>query len=114
MNITKNTITNKDLYTQKCSIYELEENIDHLGLWDIVLSQTLTADFCVTYFWLKDDIYAKDKEDTEICLQDILAWQRHLTEADIYGCNAYTCNAYTCNAYTCNAYTCNAYTCTAK
>ena len=82
-------ITNKDLYIQKYSIIELEENINSLGLWDILLSQTLTADFCVTYFWLKDDIYAKDKEDTEICLQDILAWQQHLTEADIYACDAF-------------------------
>ena len=41
--------------------------------------------------------------DTEICLQDILAWQQHLTETDIYTCIAYTCIAYTCNAYTCNA-----------
>ena len=79
-------ITNKDLYKNKYSIFELEENIQHLGLWDIVLTQTLTADFCVNYFWFENEHYAKDKEDTEICLQDIISWQLHLTDEDLYTC----------------------------
>ena len=41
-------ITNKDLYNNIYSITELEENIENLGLWDILLTQYLTADFCFT------------------------------------------------------------------
>ena len=55
----------------------------------IIESKLIQDEFCVKYFWLENEEYAKDKEDTEICLQDILAWQQHLTEADLYTCHAF-------------------------
>ena len=81
----------KDLHNNKnkYSIDELVQNIDHLSLWDIVQTQTLTADFCFTYVWSHNDEYAKDKEDKEICEHDVLHWQPHLTKADLYSCEVY-------------------------
>ena len=82
-------ITNKDLYINKYAINELEENIENLGLWDILLTQCLTADFCFKYFWTSNDEYAKDKEDKNICDTDILNWQPHLTKELLYSCDIY-------------------------
>ena len=80
---------NKELYTLKYTLIELEKNIEHLGLWDILLTQKLTADFCFTYFWSDNDEYAKDKEDTEICIQDVLNWQPHLTKEILLSSQVY-------------------------
>jgi len=74
---------------KKYSLDELIKNIEHLSLWDILQTQVLTADFCFTYIWSKNDEYAKDKEDKEICVHDILHWQPHLTKEDLYTCSVY-------------------------
>ena len=78
-----------NLYKNKYTIPELEKNIENLGLWDILLTQELNADFCFTYFWSDNDEYAKDKEDTEICIQDVLNWQVHLTKELLFSCAVY-------------------------
>ena len=78
-----------NLYKNKYTIPELENNIKQLGLWDILLTQELTADFCFTYFWTDKDEYAKDKEDAEICIQDVLNWQPHLTKELLFSCEVY-------------------------
>ncbi len=78
-----------NLYKNKYTIPELENNIKQLGLWDILITQVLTADFCFTYFWTENDEYAKDKEDTEICIQDVLNWQPHLTDEIMFSCPVY-------------------------
>jgi hypothetical protein len=78
-----------NLYKNKYTIPDLEQNIEHLGLWDILLTQELTADFCFTYFWSDNDEYAKDKEDTKICIQDVLNWQAHLTKEILFSCAVY-------------------------
>ena len=80
------TITNKDLRKKKYSIVDLEKNINNLCLWEILLTQVLTADFCFTYFWDPNDRYAKDKEDKNICDNDVLNWQPHLTINDLNNC----------------------------
>ena len=84
-------LTNSKLHQNKknYTIAELEQNIYHLGLWDILQTQVLTANFCFTYFWSSDDEYAKDEEDKEICEHDILYWQPHLTKAELYSCDVY-------------------------
>jgi hypothetical protein len=84
-------ISNKDLHQnkKKYTIDELERNIYHLCLWDILQTQVLTANFCFTYFWSSDDEYAKDYDDKQICETDILYWQPHLTKALLYNCDVY-------------------------
>jgi len=76
---------NKNKYT----IAELAANINQLSLWDILQTQRLTADFCFIYFWDPNDTYAKDKEDTTICIEDVLNWQPHLTREALYSCSVY-------------------------
>ena len=84
-------LSNKDLHKNinKYTIGELEQNIQHLYLWDILQTQLLTCEFCFIYFWDPNDSYAKDKDDATICMQDVLNWQPHLTREALYSCSVY-------------------------
>ena len=79
----------KELYTNKnyYSIEHLIENINDYSLWAILHTQTLTPDFCVEYLLVPDNKYAKDEEDEEIYINNILYWQRHITKLDLLKCD---------------------------
>ena len=74
-------LSDYDLKCKKYSISELEENINYLGQWALVKYQDLTAEFCAKY--ILDEEYASCEEDTYICMDDILCFQRHLTKEAI-------------------------------
>lgn len=82
-------LTDDDLHNNKYDETLLEKNINNLSLWTILLFQKVSANFCVKYFWANDDKYAKDEEDCEIYLSDILHWQPHLTKDIIHNCEEY-------------------------
>ena len=73
---------NKNYYT----IEYLKENINDFSLWGILHTQTLTPDFCVEYLLVPDNKYAKDEEDEEIYINNVLYWQRHITHEDLLNC----------------------------
>ena len=73
---------NKNYY----SVDYLKEHIDDFTLWGILHTQTLTPDFCVEYLLVPNNKYAKDEEDEEIYINNVLYWQRHLTQEDLLTC----------------------------
>ena len=77
-----------DLYKNKnfYSIEYLIENIKEFTLWGILHTQTLTPDFCVEYLLVPDNKYAKDEEDEEIYINNVLYWQSHITHEDLLNC----------------------------
>ena len=77
-----------ELYTNKnyYSIEHLKDNIKDYTLWAILHTQTLTPDFCVEYLLVPYNKYAKDEEDEEIYINNILYWQRHITKDDLLNC----------------------------
>lgn len=77
-------IKNSDLFTNKISISILEHNIDNLNLLDILKTQNLTIEFCVKYILDSEEKYAKTEEDKDLCIKDILRWQMHIIEKDLY------------------------------
>jgi hypothetical protein len=78
-----------DLYKNKnfYSIEYLIENIKDFTLWGILHTQTLTPDFCVEYLLVPDNKYAKDEEDEEIYINNVLYWQRHIVLEDLLNCD---------------------------
>jgi len=78
-----------DLYKNKnfYSIDYLKENIKDFSLWGILHTQTLTPDFCVEYLLVPDNKYAKDEEDEEIYINNVLYWQRHIVLEDLLNCD---------------------------
>lgn len=74
---------NKNYYT----IEYLKEHINDFTLWAILHTQTLTSDFCVEYLLVPNNKYAKDEEDEEIYINNVLYWQRHITHADLLNCD---------------------------
>ena len=78
-----------ELYKNKnCfSIEYLVENINDFSLWAILHTQRLDPDFCVEYLLVPDNKYAKDEEDEEIYINNVLYWQRHITHEDLLNCN---------------------------
>ena len=78
-----------DLYKNKnfYSIDYLKENIKDFTLWGILHTQTLTPDFCVEYLLVPDNKYAKDEEDEEIYINNVLYWQRHIVLEDLLNCD---------------------------
>ena len=70
-----------DIKYKKYDIFVLEENINSLSQWALVKYQDLTAEFCAKY--ILDERYASCEEDTYICMEDILNFQRHLTKEAI-------------------------------
>ena len=79
----------EDLYKNKhfYSIDYLKATINDFSLWSILYTQTLTPDFCVEYLLVPDNKYAKDEEDEEIYINNVLYWQRHITHEDLLNCN---------------------------
>jgi len=77
-----------DLYKNKnfYSIDYLKENIKDFSLWSILYTQTLTPDFCVEYLLVPDNKYAKDEEDEEIYINNVLYWQTHIKKEDLLNC----------------------------
>jgi len=73
---------NKNYY----SIDHLKKNINDYTLWAILHTQTLTPDFCVEYLLVPDNKYAKDEDDKEIYINNILYWQHHITKHDLLNC----------------------------
>ena len=76
-------LTNKDLYKNKYPLELIEKNINNLNLVHILITQTLTAEFCVKYFCYPDKSYAKDDVDEEIYIHHILRYQPHIKLIDI-------------------------------
>jgi hypothetical protein len=74
---------NKNLY----SIEYLKENINDFTLYAILHTQSLTPDFCVEYLLVPDNKYAKDEDDEEIYINNVLYWQRHITKEDLLNCD---------------------------
>ena len=74
---------NKNFYT----IDYLKENIKYFSLWGILHTQTLTPDFCVEYLLVPDNKYAKDEEDEEIYINNVLYWQTHITKEELLNCD---------------------------
>jgi hypothetical protein len=77
-----------DLYKNKnfYSIDYLKEHINEFSLWAILHTQTLTPDFCVEYLLVPDNKYAKDEEDEEIYINNVLYWQTHITKEALLKC----------------------------
>ena len=77
-----------DLYKNKnyYSIEYLKENINNFSLWAILHTQILTPDFCVEYLLVPDNKYAKDEDDEDIYINNVLYWQRHITKEDLLNC----------------------------
>jgi hypothetical protein len=73
---------NKNVY----SIDYLKENINDFSLWGILHTQTLTPDFCVEYLLVPDNKYAKDEDDEEIYINNVLYWQTHITKEQLLTC----------------------------
>ena len=78
-----------DLYKNKnsYSIEYLKENINDFSLWAILHTQTLDPDFCVEYLLVPDNKYAKDEDDEQIYINNILYWQRHITKEELLNCD---------------------------
>lgn len=78
----KQKITDKDLYERQYSMETLIENIDELTMKIILMTQKLTAEFCVHYVLNED--YMTCVEDTYYFMTDkVLYYQKHLTEEDL-------------------------------
>jgi hypothetical protein len=77
-----------DLYKNKnfYSIDYLKENIKDFSLWAILHTQLLTPDFCVEYLLVPDNRYAKDEDDEDIYINNVLYWQQHITKEDLLHC----------------------------
>jgi hypothetical protein len=76
-------LTNEDLHKNKYPLTLIENNINNLNLYNILTTQTLTAEFCAKYFCAPNDVYAKDDVDQEIYIHHILQYQRHINLGDI-------------------------------
>lgn len=78
-------ISNEDLFKNKhkYTTEELEENLDHLWLKNILATQTLTAEFCVKHM-LNAQMPDVDYEEW-LYFTDytVLTRQKHLTEDDL-------------------------------
>ena len=77
-----------DLYKNKnfYSIDYLKQHIQDFSFWAILHTQTLSPDFCVEYLLVPDNPYAKDDDDEDIYINNVLYWQRHLTKAHLLNC----------------------------
>ena len=75
---------NKNYY----SVDYLKEHIHDFSLWAILHTQTLTPDFCVEYLLVPDNKYAKDEDDEDIYINNVLYWQRHITKEALLTCEA--------------------------
>jgi len=74
-------IQHHELMYNKYDIDTLEYNIDRLGLRRLLITQKLTADFCVKYL-LNPEEHGMCVEDQYISKDDILLYQKHITKVE--------------------------------
>jgi len=77
-------IENKDLFLSNYSNTILEKNIDKLVLLDILTTQKLSIEFAVKYILDPNEKYAKTEDDKDICINDVLHFQKHIKETELY------------------------------
>jgi len=75
-------VQHHDLMYNKYNIEILEYNIDNLGLRRLLVTQTLTPDFCIKYVLNPDD-HGMCVEDHYISKNDILLYQSHITKEQL-------------------------------
>ena len=75
-------IQHHELMYKKYDIETLEFNIDRLGLKRLLVTQTLTADFCIKYL-LNPEEHGMCVEDHSISKSDILLYQKHITQEEL-------------------------------
>ena len=75
-------VQHQDLMYNKYNIEILEYNIDNLGLRRLLVTQTLTVDFCVKYL-LNPEEHGMCVEDNYISKNDILFYQPHITKEQL-------------------------------
>ena len=75
-------VQHHDLMYNKYNIEILEYNIDNLGLRRLLVTQTLTPDFCVKYL-LNPEEYGMGVEDEYISKNDILMYQKHISKEEL-------------------------------
>ena len=78
-----NKITNNDLYNKKYSIDELETNVFHLNRKILLLTQILTAEFCVKHIF-EIDIESGSEDSYLFDKNYILESQPHITDEEFY------------------------------
>jgi len=74
-------INNISLEYVKYDIFVLEKNIAKLSLWNLLKTQVLTAEFCAKY--ILDEEFASSDEDTYICFQNVIQYQKHISENEL-------------------------------
>ena len=74
-------LTNNDLYNKKYSIDELETNAFHLNKKILLLTQTLTAEFCVKHI-IEIDIESGSEDSYLFDKNYILERQTHITDEE--------------------------------
>ena len=75
------SIDNNTLEYVKYDISILEKHIAKFSLWKLLKTQILTADFCAKY--ILDENFASCDEDTYICVQNVLQYQKHIGENEL-------------------------------
>ena len=75
-------IQHHELMYKNYDIETLEFNIDRLGLKRLLVTQTLTADFCIKYL-LNPEEHGMCVEDHSISKSDILLYQKHITQEEL-------------------------------
>ena len=78
----KNIIFHHELMYNNYDIDTLEYNIDRLGLKRLLVTQILTAEFCVKYL-LNPEEHGMCVEDEYISKNDILLYQKHITREEL-------------------------------
>ena len=76
-------LTNNDLRHNQYDIETLERNIDNLNHKTLLITQKLTAEFCIKYLYVAD-IYSGDEDSYLFDITYILAYQPHITIEELY------------------------------
>ena len=76
-------ISKYDLYNNYYDIQTLEYNMleRNIRQWDVMVTQDLTPDFCVTF--LLDEKYSISDKERYICNLTVLNWQPHISEKEL-------------------------------
>ena len=75
-------IQNYHLMYNKYDIETLEFNIDRLSLKKLLLTQTLTTEFCKLYLFNPEE-HGMCVEDHYISIDDILLYQKHIIREEL-------------------------------
>ena len=75
-------IQHHELMYNKYDIDTLEYNIDRLGLKRLLVTQNLTAEFCIKYLFNPEE-YGMCVEDEYISKNDILIYQKHIRKEEL-------------------------------